>query len=336
MRKLSLISLALAAAAISPGVAQVASLPSAHPETAERNANASEVACLSHNRPARAGGLIGIAPDGTGTTALERDCVTLAGVRQAAQVGRTIEVRDGAHAPLSAPGISTASSASYALSLVNVRPGWPVSALTGEADGLSVFVRQAKGDTAALLANVGVRYGFATTLESYTFAADEAGRPVRAVRTQLGVVNPRDGGEYGLVLEAADGKQLAAGLRIASLGAATWKNYFEAIAPSGESVAYIRGRDGAIIGGDVLPTSDLRKTLGSAEARYAATYTQVLQLAGIAFANLPKCGDGAGEGVLAYVVDARKSAVTWHQIVNGGGGKNKVFVKCDGSSWTAF
>lgn len=303
---------------------------------AEPNLNASETPCPAGGSQTRLAGLVSIAPDGTGTTARARECTVLAGARQAAQVGRAIEISDGANGPLSGPGISTADSASYALSLVNVRPNWAVSSLTGETDGLSVFLRQAKGDAAALLANVGVRSGFATTLESFTFAADGQGRPTRAVRTQLGVVNSRDGGEFGLILQAANGKRLGAGLRIASLGTASWENYLEAISPTGERVAYIRGDNGAIIGGDLAPTADLQKTVGTPDRRYLITYTQILNLAEITFAKLPKCGQGAGAGALAFVSDAPAPVTRWGQVVRGGGGKYKTFVKCDGASWAAF
>jgi hypothetical protein len=337
--KKPILSAAVVALAALTAAALLAQAPSSsgQPARTDRNAQASETACPPRDAKAsRAGGLVDIAPDGTGTTARERDCIVLSGTRKAAQVGRTIEVSDGAHGPTSGPGISTADSASYALSLVNVRPGWPTSTLAGEADGLSVFVRQTKGDAAAFLANLGIRSGFAATLESYTFSADAASRPVRAVRTQLGVVNSRDGGEYGLVLQAADGKQLSAGMRIASVGEATWKNYLEAVSPTGETVASIRGSDGAIIGGDLLPTTDLRKTLGSPQARYSTTYTQVLQLSEAPFARLPSCGKGVGGGTLAYVSDARKAPAAWGQAISGGGGTYRVFVKCDGNSWTAL
>lgn len=323
------------ALATSPAIFDMASVATAQTQDTARNAGATEASC---SRPAgnpRSGGLVSIAPDGTGTTAQERDCVVLKGARKAAQVGRSIEILDDAQGPASGPGIATADSASYALSLVNVRPHWPASKHTGEADGLSVFLRQASGDTAAFLANVGVRAGFAATLESYTFSADAAGRPLRAVRTQLGVVNPRDGGEYGLVLQAADGNGLSAGLRIASIGAASWKNYLEAVNPAGESVAIIRGSDGAIIGGDLLPTSDLSKNLGSAQARYSTTHTQILQLAAAPLAKLPKCGGGSGSGMLAYVSDALNKPTAWGQVIIGGG-KAKVFAKCDGTAWAAF
>lgn len=334
--KKSIVSAAFVALTVIAAAVLVAEPPS-QAASAERNAQAAEAGCPQANTNARrAGGLVNIAPDGTGTTARERDCVVLSGTRKAAQVGRTIEISDGAHGPASGPGISTADSASYALSLVNVRPGWPDSTLSGEADGLSVFVRQAKGDAAAFLANVGIRSGFAATLESYTFSANDTGHPVRAVRTQLGVVNSRDGGEYGLVLQAADGKQLSAGMRIASVGDATWKNYLEAVSPTGETVASIRGSDGAIVGGDLLPTADLRKTLGTPQARYAATYSQVLQLAEAPFAGLPRCGGGVGGGTLAYLSDARKAPTSWGQAIPGGGGTYKVFVKCDGNGWTAL
>lgn len=89
--------------------------------------------------------------------------------------------------------------------LINIRPDWVKSTLTGEADGLSVFVRQARSDAAAFLANVGIRSGFAATLESYTFAANDVGAPSGGVRTQLGVVKPTRRRRVRLGGQAADG-----------------------------------------------------------------------------------------------------------------------------------
>ncbi len=284
----------------------------------------------------RAGGLIGVAPDGNGTTAQSRTCIALIGRRKTAQVAQTIEVSDGANGPDSGPGLSTADSASYALSLVNVRPRWERSQLQGESNGLSVFVRQAKSDAAAILANVGAREGFATTLESYTFAADEHGKPVRAVRTQLGVVNSRDGGEFGLLAIAEDGEHLSAAVRAADSGHANWRNYFEAVNSSGAPVAYIRGRDGAFIGGDVAPLEDRSHDLGAASRRYAATHTQILDLGTSRFADLPPCGSGSGAGAIAFVDDARTAPKAWGEVVEDGGGLAKTFVKCDGRAWRAF
>jgi hypothetical protein len=282
------------------------------------------------------GGLVGMAPDALCSATRNRDQILLSGTRSSAQIGRSIEVSDAAIGPASGPGISTAANASYALSLINVRPDWSSSGLTGESDGLNIFLRQSRGDTAGLLSNVGVRDGFAATLESYTFAADVRGNAVRGVRTQLGVVNPRDGGEFGLIVQAADGAGLSAGLRIASLGGASWKNYLEAISPSGEAVATIRGSDGAIVAGDLLPTTTLRKSIGTPDHRYAATYTQVLQLGETAFAKLPACGRGSGGGAIAMLADSPKAGTVWGQVVSGGGGAYKTFVKCDGAHWTTF
>ena len=300
------------------------------------NAQAVELECDNQRSSSRAGGLVGIAPDGLGATTKARECVTLSGKRRAAQIAPTIEVNDAAIGPESGPNMATADSASYALSLVNVRPDWAASKLTGENDGMSIFVRQGQGDAAALLTNVGVRHGFAATLESFTFSADQAGRPIRAVRTQLGVVNARDGGEFGLLLQAEHGADLSAGLRIASLGTATWKNYLEIVSPTGELVTAFRGADGAMVSGDLLPTKDLRKTVGSPTSRYAATYTQVLKLDPVLFGRLPPCADGQGEGTLAYVSDAAAAPTVWGQAITKGGGTNRIFVKCDGSRWAAF
>lgn len=335
LRTLSLSTIALLAiGAVQAGEARPTSSKAGQGEVG--NSDAAETACPSADVPPRAGGLVAIAPDDLGTTAYKRDCTVLTGTRDTAQVGHSIEVSDRANGPTSGSGIATAASASYALSLVNLRPDWPSSTHSGETDGLSIVVRQGRSDTAAILTNVGVRTGFATTLESYTFAADQAGRAMRGVRTQLGVVNSRDGGEFGLLVQAENGSDLTSGLRIASLGSATWKNYLEAIDPAGKSVAYIRGSDGAIVAGDVIPTADLRKSLGTPEARYNATYTQVLQLAPAAFAALPTCSAGTGGGTLAYIADAQKLPKAWGEVVIGGGGRYKVFAKCDGVSWRSF
>lgn len=303
---------------------------------AERNAAAHESLCPLQDKSSRAGGLVDIAPDGTGATTPLRDCIVFSGNRKAAQIGRTIEVSDAARGPSSGPGISTAASGSYALSLVNIRPGWPKSALTGEADGVSIFVRQTKGDTAAILTNVGVRDGFATTLESHSFAANDQGQPVRGVRTQLGVVNPRDGGEYGLVLQASEGNKLSAGLRIASLNKANWKNYFELIDPDGNAAMYVRADNGAMIGQDIAPASDLTNRVGSPESRYSDVYSRIVHLAPTNFAGLPPCGNGQGAGSIAFVQDLRDKISTWGQAVKAGGGRYKSYVKCDGERWMSF
>lgn len=303
---------------------------------ADLNAAADESSCPEESAVTRAGGLVSIAPDGTGATTEQRHCVILSGIRKAAQIGQTIEISDAANGPISGAGISTADSGSYALSLVNVRPNWTESALTGETDGLTIFLRQSKGDTAAILANVGARMGFAATLESYTFAADDHGRAVRGVRTQLGVVNPRDGGEYGLVLQAEDGDQLSAGLRIASIKKAGWKNYVEMIDRNGEAVFYVRANDSAIVGHDLLPATDLTNAIGASDKRYAHVHTEILDLSGTVFARLPKCSDGKGAGSIAFVTDVRDRIRNWGQVISTGGGSQKSFVKCDGDKWTAF
>ena len=303
---------------------------------AERNAAARESLCSAQHGSSRSGGLVNIAHDGTGATTPLRDCIIFSGNRKAAQIGRTIEITDAAQGPSSGPGISTASSGSYALSLVNIRPDWPKSTLIGEADGMSIFVRQAKGDTAAMLANVGIRDGFAATLESYSFAANDQGQPVRGVRTQLGVVNSRDGGEYGLVLQASEGKGLSAGLRIASLNKANWKNYFELIDQDGNAALYVRADNGAMIGKDIAPTSDLKSRIGSPQSRYNDVYSRIFHLAPTNFADLPLCGNGEGAGSIAFVQDLRDKINTWGQKVKIGGGRYKSHVKCDGEKWMSF
>ena len=299
--------------------------------------NTTMVACpVASTAAEAAGGLIGIAPDGNGTTALTRTCAALIGSRTSAQVAHAIEVSDGGTGPASAPGEATAASASYALSLVNVRPSWTVSGLTGEANGISVFLRQASSDTAAFLANLGVRSGFAATLESYTFSADERGDPIRAVRTQLGVVNSRDGGEFGLLAIAADGDDLTAGIRVADSPKGRWRNALEVIDAKGATVAAVRARDGAIFAGDVAPIQDRGSDLGSPSRRFATTHTQILDLGVSRFADLPPCVDDVGGGVIAFVGDVRFTPVAWNEAVTQGGGSARTFVRCDGKAGVPF
>ncbi|WP_428332604.1 hypothetical protein [Novosphingobium sp.] len=281
-------------------------------------------------------GLVGIAPDETGAHAKTRHATHFVGERTTPQIGMSVEVEDAARGPISAAGKATAGSASYAMSLVNVRPDWVKGDLTGEADGLSVFVRQSRGDTAAILANVAVRDGFATTLESLTYSVDSQNRQQRAVRTQLGVVNPRDGSEYGLAILAERGMGLSAGIRVAASPPGSWKRYLEAVDNSGKVVAAIAGDDGGMESNNFRPQQDLSGTLGAHDRRFSATYSALMVLAPIPFGQLPICYNGAGAGTLAYVGDARDSVKRWHQQIVSGGGSQSVYVQCDGTQWLAF
>ncbi len=281
-------------------------------------------------------GWLDLPPDATGARTRLRHFARFEGERSAPQIGMSVEIADAAHGPASAAGISTAATASYALSLVDVRPDWASSDIAGEADGLSVFVRQSRGDTAAILSNVAVRNGYAATLESVTFAADGHKQPQRAVRTQLGVVNARDGGEYGLVLQAEQGDKLSAGIRVAATRAGTWSRYFEAIDSDGRTVAAISGKDGAVESDSFAPWQDFSGSLGTPGRRFATTYSAVVALSAAPFASLPACHGGQGAGTIAYVGDARDAAQRWHQAVTSGGGHQRIYVQCDGTQWLAF
>jgi len=270
-------------------------------------------------------------------TVASRECVRVDKPRSGAVAARKIEVMDSAVGPESTSFTSTAGSATYALSLVNIRPDWVGSKLTGETDGLSILTRQGLGDTAALLANVGIRRGFAATIESYTFSVAANGATDRGVRTQIGVVNARDGGEYGAVLLAEHGKDLLTGLRIASAaGSSNWKKFLEFVSPSGEALLTVTGNDGAIIAGDIQPRQKNQFSLGTAQAPYASVSAGRLNLPETPFARLPTCAKGSAAGTIAFVSDAPLPLTTFGQRINAGGGSYRIFVKCDGNGWTGF
>ena len=77
------------------------------------------------------------------------------------------------------------------------------------------------------------------------FFADNAGGVVKGVRTQIGVVNARDGGEYGISLIAENGRNAAA-LRVQQNNSAIWNDAFQIVNASGSIIARIRAADGAI------------------------------------------------------------------------------------------
>lgn len=173
--------------------------------------------------------------------AAQIDSYTLTGTRTLAQIGRSIELTDGQVGPESGPSTITSLSASYGLSITGYRPNWATSGITGEMDGISVVLRQASSDAATLLSNIGIRDGFAATLESITSSMDTSEQPINSVRTQLGVANPRDDFYMGLGLAAEKGLGLNVGMRIYSYPGATWAKFIEVNDQTGANVFSIDG-----------------------------------------------------------------------------------------------
>jgi hypothetical protein len=195
-------------------------------------------------QPMTSGGLNRLAPDNLSSLAKKHEIAILTGSRTTPMIAHNIELNDDQTGPVSRRGVSTASSASYGLSIIGKRPSWNTSSITGEMDGLSVFMRQANGDTASILSNVGVRSGYAATLESSTYSMDSTGAVIRGVNTQIGVVNPRDGGEYGFIANAANHTNLTAAFRAANLGTANWADFFQAVNSSGTVLSRVDGNGG--------------------------------------------------------------------------------------------
>lgn len=283
---------------------------------------------LRYNNPALPGGLFGT-DDGMSLTN-QVEVYSLTGTRTKAWIGRTIVVDDNSTAPAAGP-----DTASYGLSIYAQRPNWNTSSITGELDPINIVVRQANGDTAGILSNILTRNGFGATLESYTGTADATGAPTKAVNTQLGVSNSRDGTNYGLVVQSVLGTGLNAGIRIASSSGSSWANYLEMIGSSGSTAAYIRGSDAAFIGGSVVPMVSLGANVGAPTNIYAGTYTRNLTLDMQVFASLPAC-NSSSNGTIAYISDASAAITAWGQVVTAGGGSNRAYVSCNGTNWRAF
>lgn len=288
-----------------------------------------------HGNPTIAAALIGIGSDSLGTLANTREVYTLSGERAGPNVGRSIEIIDGQSGPASRQTRPTAQSASYGLSVVGMRPSWNTSSITGEMDGINLFLRQANGDSAAILSNILIRRGFAATLESFTGSADSLGNALKAVNLQMGVVNSRDGGEYGYNAQAITGTNLTAAFRAASLGSASWTDFFQGVDSNGSVIAEIRASDGAFIGGSIAPRTSLGADIGSERQKYSNSWVRFSHLDPTTYTSLPNC-NADNAGTLAYITDASAPISAWHQQVRGGGGTNRAFITCNGSGWFAF
>lgn len=60
-----------------------------------------------------------------------------------------------------------------------------------------------------------------------------------------------------------------------------------------------------------------------------------IKMAASTYAALPTC-NSSNTGTVAYITDASVAITTWHQAVSAGGGSNKAFITCNGSTWNAF
>lgn len=263
---------------------------------------------VSFGNPTLPGGLI--APnDGISLTS-QIDSYSLSGTRSKAQIGRTIQVTDDQIGPPSSAGVNTADSASYGLAITGYRPSWATSALTGEMDGISILLRQARGDTAGILSNIAVQSGYAATLESITLSADSSGAAINAVRTQIGVANPRDGEYFGYVAIAETGANLTAALHATSSIGSSWDRYILCTTSAG-------GVDFSVKGNTVETT--------------------FLSLVPSTFAALTAAHPAASSaGIIARINDASAPITMFGQVVSSGGGSNTALVTSNGTNYVAI
>lgn len=285
--------------------------------------------------PTMNGGLLG-ANDGL-SLSNQIDNYNLSGTRTKAQIGRSIQISDNQTGPPSSAGANTAGSASYGLAISGIRPNWNTSTITGEMDGISVFLRQARGDAAGMLSNIGIQSGFAATLESITFAADSAGVPIKAVRVQVGSANPRDGGYFGFTAIAETGTNLSAGLYVAASAGASWARYIDIYDKFGGEAFYINGSDGSVVTKSIIPLTPFGGDIGLPAQRYNGFYGTVLSLIPIPFASLIASYPAASHaGYMARINDAASAITTFNQVVSAGGGVNGATVISNGTNYVAI
>ena len=282
---------------------------------------------LPYTNPALNGGLFGLNDGISKTNTVEAH--TLSGTRDKAWIGKTITVDDGCTAPASGP-----ATASYGLSVYMQRPNWNTSSITGEMDGLNITLRQANGDSAGILSNILTRNGFGATIESYTGSADNTGATLKAVNVQIGVVNSRDGGEYGFVAQSVVGTGLSAGFRAVSTSGTSWDNYYEAVNAAGQHVFFVDGPTEATFTKSVVPITQYGGNLGAPSLEYDVAYMRALKLVPRNFSSLPAASGNAG--MVARITDAAAAITTFNQIVSAGGGSNTALVTSDGTNWRAL
>lgn len=88
-------------------------------------------------------------------------------------------------------------------------------------------------------------------------------------------------------------------------------------------------------GGGGVTIASGGKPLASVDRQGVVTASVGLQLAPVAFADLPACTPAAA-GTLVFVKDASAAVTRWHQRITAGGGKTQAFASCNGAGWYAF
>jgi len=283
---------------------------------------------LYYTDPSIDGGLIG--ENDTISKSAKKDILTLSGTRTKAQIAHTIQLLDDQTGPESGPSTFTPQSASYGLSVFGYRPDWNVVGRTGEMDGINILLRQSNSDAAAILSNVGARSGFACFSESYTFSADVSGAVIKAINTSIGVVNSRDGGEYGFNVQSNAGTGLTAAFRAAHNPGSSFTDWFQGVDESGTVLARIRAADGAYIGGSLTPRVDGGAQIGAATLRYANVYAIGYSQSVLTFADLASRIPPAGM-TARYVISDCNTATFGNAAA--GGGTNVVPVWWSVSDW---
>lgn len=283
---------------------------------------------LPYDSPSIDGGLIG--ENDTISKSAKKDILTLSGTRTKAQIAHTIQLLDDQTGPESGPSTFTPQSASYGLSIFGIRPNWNTSGKTGEMDAINVFLRQANSDAASILSNVGTRSGFGCFAETYTFSADSSGAVIKAINTSIGVVNSRDGGEYGFNVQSNAGTGLTAAFRAAHNPGSSFTDWFQGVDESGNVLARIRAADGAYIGGSLTPRVDGGAQIGAPTLRYANVYAIGYSQSVLTFADLASRTPPAG--MTAHYVISDCNTATFGAAA-AGGGSNIIPVFWNGSSW---
>lgn len=278
--------------------------------------------------PTQVGGLFG-EDDGISRTA-QVEKYSFTGNRNGkAWIGRTILMSDGATSPASGP-----AEASYGLSIYGDRPNWNTSSITGEMDGLNITLRQANGDSCAILSNVFGRVGFFAFLECEAGSMDAAGNKIKAINAQIASVNSRDGGEYGLVLQTTAGEDLSAGIRVATKPGTSWRRYAEYIDADGQYVFSVDGPTGATFTRTIAPFVQYAGNVGAPGLEYDVAFLRAVRFTPRNFASLPSPVGNAG--LTARIDDAADPITTFNQIVTSGGGANTAMLSSDGANWRAI
>lgn len=85
----------------------------------------------------------------------------------------------------------------------------------------------------------------------------------------------------------------------------------------------------------IRPATAAYAALGDTSNYWNSIASRNVQLVANSFANLPVC-NSTNAGVMAHITDASVAITAWHQQVTAGGGSNRAFITCNGSTWNAF